>query len=947
MDSNQNTIADLIKKGPDFISDEPLDVYFLKLRDFLEKLNKLDLSSNDSNADGDLYLKWGFQSNEEFVSILLEYFKELYELVLIKQDELLKQEKNLLPLSLHDMRYFDELINLLLIHGIDANILPDSRIPLDQKRLENFKEYKLIYDIPPTHTMNFATLIKVVNYFYKIIIQKGNKTDYVRSILLKGPTFTNMFLAISVLLTNDITCAHIYSKMLDSLEDCQETYQLFVVYSFLVQTVSNPSVKQVPLSKLSTLALRRENGVISLCDFVLGVREEEQISLEKFERVNQILLAKPKDMNNKDYLTKLFEQIYEGLTYINRPVLVNCLNGLVTEFYFRNKRIIKDFLLQKINDVLFNEPAKSHSIKELNDTINILISLSKNSSTELVNFVVNAYDGKKFYLNLWIYALFLKKKQILSPMKDEAGGASTYYEVILSLMKSFFTITDNFDSLETITLNMVNYRHENWTYSIDLETHLAYISLETPEKSISSQLKVKKEDDDSKLDEATKFFQDIDDSISIFIELLKLIADDNVISKIFLNTLSKWVQTSDTLKETLPLDVTANDSALVLVDLKLLEKMNNEFKTDLIKKWEDLLSMVDELLEASKTKELKTEDDKEIDSDDEDEDEEIVKDNTHASGTFETLLELISAVLSTTSPQELMKKQELLESIRGKLVKSMDGNSDCEALIEKLNKILSGEKVGLESEIPDINAQERLDKAMLNLSDPLLPIKVHGLQELLELVESKSNVITLDKVLQLHMQYLRNPDPYVYLNIIKGLSKLLQLDSDKTLPELIEFYDNKKGRNKLDDILKVGEVFIKYIETENELFAGKKADMIITACLNKIRQHSKLDDRIRMSATSILGVCLQVNARGISDRISDMLDCAFGILQLETDTKSSNLMRRAAIHMMHDLMYNAGFELFPREYSPERIKTLLEYTELNDDDFLVCEQAHMLLEVME
>ena len=103
---------------------------------------------------------------------------------------------------------------------------------------------------------------------------------------------------------------------------------------------------------------------------------------------------------------------------------------------------------------------------------------------------------------------------------------------------------------------------------------------------------------------------------------------------------------------------------------------------------------------------------------------------------------------------------------------------------------------------------------------------------------------------------------------------------------------------------------------------------------------------------SILGICLQTNAKALPDRIGDMLDCAFGILQLEQPTKSlkgkddSFLMRRSAVHLIHDLLYSTGLDMLPAEYNYDKLKTLLSYVHDQDEDYLVCEQIDKLLIIL-
>lgn len=926
-EANINTI---LKGTPDFIKNTPLDNFFLDFNDnFLSKLN----GTTRTTTDESVYLSLGFHGNDDFVDRLLAYFVKLHELTLQNQSLIKSNKSNLLPISLHDMRYLDDLISLLIIHGIDANIPSRMRIPQNAKQLAKNEKDEPKYIIPLTHTINPATLIRIVDTLYPILMEdesSNDDPDYIRGILLRGPIYTHLFLAILTLVEQNSDDVK-YPEMLLKLENKQETYSLFVMYTLLIQELhlSSPT-KEFIMNNLSTLPIRRsEDGLLSLVDFVLGVRDEEKIDINKFARVNQILMSKPKSMSNFQYLNALFKQIWDALTFINRPILVECVNGLIVQFFNKNKRIVRDFLFMKVYKVLINEKGQEYSVKELNDCINVMLSLSKNSSMELISDLVGFKDWKVFFLNIWIYALFLKKNLSTSNTNDDS--LKSYYEVILSMLKSYMVLTNNDEVLNLLSLNLVNFEHENWKYAIDLETKLPYIITSTSTiKSIDNTLSNLNITDkpESKMDEISQFFKDMDIAVALYIELLKLINDDEAIKKIFLIVLNRWVKatrTSDSTRQPTSLneDEDIGKNVLILIDLKLLEQMNQEFKTDIIKKVKDILVVIDDLIDFVKDEnEANTVDSDDEEEEDSDAEEEVNEANEFhdVSTAFNTLLELLSSTISNSTSSALMQEKVLLESINRKLMKYINKSSECQRLHDKIENILNSTEVSYDKGEHNIdekvqNDQELLDRAMINLSDPMVPIKAHGLVQLRQLVETKSSVIQLDKVLQLHLQYLKSSDPFIYMNATKGLVSLLELEPTTTMDVLLQFYENKNGKNKLDDILKVGEVFINYIQFENELFEGKYANLLIDTCLSKIRRYKELDNRIRMSSMSILGVCLQVNAAGVQSRIAEMVDCAIGILQLETDSTPTNsgehsfVMRRSAVHLIHDLINSTGIDM--------------------------------------
>lgn len=951
----------IITGSPEFTNNTSLDKFFEDLNEnFIKKVN----SFKSTDQEGNLYVYLKLQDNEQFVKRMLNDIEELYRLLNASNEEgnndKIEGNTDVLPISLHDIKFLDQLLSQIIVHGIDANLPLNLRIPLDSKRLNTFRNNDDKFVIPKSHKVNSQTLNNVIDTFFNILHDENSNNfnhrggDYLRSIILKGSIYTNLYLALLNFQLMDPNNDQVNLRIA-TLENIQDTYSLFVMYTLLAQVVSNHKAKSVILERLSTLPVRRsQNGLISLVDFVLGVREDEQIDLEKIERVSQIILSRPKTIPNLKYLSKLFVQIYECLTFTNRPILISCVNNIVTNFYYKNKRIVKDFLFQKIYEVLFNVPLKTHSIKDLNDMVNVLISLSKNTSTDLIVDLTAGFNESSFYSNLWIYCLFLKKNQTLDPLVAnnlKKEGNSPYYEVILSLIQTFIVLTDNNRVLNTLTLSLLNMEHEGWCYKIDLETQLPYIALkENKEEEIGN---ISKKTD--KIDEMSKLFQDMDLAIELFIDLLKLVNNDEKITDLFLLILERWINNTSSNNGTQMLD---NDelskNLLIIIDLKILQKMNEDFKTDIIKNRKDVLRMVDKLLSNLQLQEEIDDTVEEIDSDDE-EDEvgkemeitaSIMKQSSTALQIMFDLLHLILNGLVNS-----LEYSTLLSDIRNKLDLYESQFKEAIELQHQIDLILKDENT---TNIQESNDNDILNRALINISDVLIPIKAHGLSELRGLIEKKSKVVTIDRVLNIYLQNLKNPDPFIYLNVIKNLLSLTESHQDETLDKLLNFYQDTR-KNKLDDILKVGEVIVKYIEQQNELFQGNYANQIIDICLSKIQEHDNLDNRLRMSAMSILGMCLQVNSLGVQSRVPEMLDCVFGILQLETsDQRNVNgkidshafIMRRSAVHLVHDLLLSSGLELFPEQYNATRMKVLLEYVKTHDTDYLVCEQASKVIEVI-
>ncbi|AQZ09428.1 YMR185W [Zygosaccharomyces parabailii] len=899
------SVSDILKY-PQYVGSTPLDNFFQDLE------AKILSKTRSLKAD-----------NQRFVSQLLHYLRKLRTLTLDEQTKLNAKGSDMLPISLHDMKYVERLIALIITYGIYVNLPTDFQAPLQFSKDE----------VPSSYKPDLSTLELVCTMIHNILLQKNDQKDYVKSIILKGPLFTNSYLGLLTLCVEMPSAEH--EKMLPELENVQQSYELFEMYTLLVQEVKNADAKARLLTQLGTLAVRRNNGVLSLIDFIMGVREDEQVDLEKMNRVAQILVAKPKSTSSIQYFSSLFPQIYDGLSMLNRPIVVSCLNNVVTTFFLKNPKIVRDFLFQKLYKVIFNEPIRDHCAKELNDTVNVLISLTKNSCNDLLQNLVEGVDKKLFYLNLWTYALFLKRRQKLNPLGQENGP---YHEVILTLLKSFMVLLHDNEVLTYLSMSLLNYRHEKWEYCIDFETQLAYITV----RSEQIELKVRQEWKDP-LAKANEMFTSIDEAVDLFVQLLKIVNKEDMVKDVFLAVLARWIKTdrhNDTTLGDFP------SSALVLLDLKILEKLHNEFTTDIVKKPTDILQLLIELIDFCSDKVTQQDSDdeekSEKDSDDEDRSEEDAgehKIQAQLQSGQPSALEMMIQLLKSILPMPAAKLESSKISLRiidAKLLKQGD-NSMHKAITDVIE---SKESVATENGADD----DFLHEAMVNLGDQSAPMQVLGLTQLIKLIQKKSSVVTPATVTQWHMQFMKNTDPYIYLTAIKGLGVLCECD-ERTFDRLLAMYaGSKKSNSRLDDILKIGEVFINYIQQQNEMFQGPQAHKLIDTCLIKVRRRDEIDDRLRMSAISLLGIGAQTNARGIQDRIGDMLDCSFGILQMETKTKGSFVVRRAALHLIHDLLCSAA--TFPSQYNRAKLITLLEYTREKDEDMLVRDQAAQLLSIL-
>lgn len=917
---DRKKLGDILRRRPQFVGDSPLDRYFQRLDEELISIIK------------DVGVEKFKEGYEGFVTKCLDFISELHTLVLDKDSEC--EAKNLIPISLHDLGYFDELVNLIVVHGIYANIPPGVGVPLPQRQLKSFREDKIQFKIPANHSRNLQILARSAETLYMIFLSKITKQDIVKGILLKGTGYLDTITAFVVLSVDDPCKQKEYYEKLDFLESIQNTYTLYSTYSLLVQSTKNPIYSDWVLNKLSTLPVRNTDGIEALFDFVMGIREDVRINTENFKRLNQILTSKPKKMKNVEYFLPLFDQIYSGLADVNKPVLISYLNNLVDNFYFKNKRIVGDFLFRKINKIILNPSGESYSHKQLNDVINVLISLSKNPSSEVIQALVSSNNRCTFYLNLWIYALYLKKNQKIQP-NINGEQILPYYNVILSLIVSYMKIDSDVDIFNHIIQNMVNLEHDTWEYRIDFENQLPYI-VSKSNSNIKNELKIDA-NKNGKLIEIKNLFLDIDLAIDTFIELLNVWNNDLVTKNIFLTMLNRWVQSSssrpsETLVST-DKDV-VSQNLLTLIDFKLLEQINDKFKMNLIEDPHDILDLIRTLLPFTYKKQQQ----KKHIAPDSDDEEDI--DESKALSSFSILLKLLTAILDTKDNKQLNKDSDILFDIAQQL-KKLPQNLETLALSDRIDTYLFNNPTPSANTISP-HDQASLDSALSNLNDQLAPVRAQGLYQLRLLLEKRSTVVNISMVLKLHLDHLKSSEPFIYLNVIKSLSQLCEIAPQNSIPLLLKEYRDNKPAHRLDFVLRLGEVFVNYITAQGDAFLGPHAIQLVQVCLSIVRERDSTNNLIRMSAMSLLGLVLKTNPIGIPDYITEILDCAFGILQLESDP----VIRRSAVHTIHDLLYSTGLTMISAPYNPIKIKNMLEYARSQDDDYFVCEDIYKLLEIL-
>lgn len=888
---------------PEISRNAPIDELFERIDDYTTLSNK----KTGSKGDGDDALtaiykkishnKDGGVARIDMMQCLTDYcFSDIRKIEEYSITQKLKnkasgdpEKVNLITISLHDLKIFNKLINLVIIQLIYPLLPANIGIPLVERRLKSFnnsddKLYKFV------RVKNDDLLLKIMNSLIDIF-DNSNDND-VCEMMLKGNGFTDLMTILIYFIHKEKKSGdgtNCYLEKFNKVENLNTTFNLFTIYTLLLQS-SGEEYKPFISHRLVLLTINRSNGVLNLIDFIVGIRDDEEINIEKLSKVNKILISKPRKISSVEYFTKIFNQVYNILILINRPVMNYVVLNIVETFYNKNKKIVNDFLFKKIWNLLIEE--KQVNENGLNNVINILISLSKIDNIELLNHLF-----KPIMLKLWIYCFYLRKNNL------------EYHKVLLDLISSFFKITENEELMIILVDNLLNSSGDDWKFETNIENKLTKIVPKTV---------LDKENASSNFDLINN---DLTSSLDLLKELLQKIQNPKLVNKIFIIVLNRWIViNNDSIK------LKDYDSIFMLIDLKFLELCFNEFKEDVVGEPKEMLIVIDSLL-SQKEGDLKDEEEREADSDDEDD-----EDDEDENGNI--LLKLLSAIITENDVNELVKFKPVLSSISNKLV-AINTNTTI-SLSQRINELLSTSSTSsatTENTVTN-DDQEILKKSLIELNDPLVPIRAHGLHMLRQLITKKSPIISIEFAVELHLLQLKDSEPFIYLNVIKSLIKLIEFDL-VTVNSLIKFYKDKS--EDLNNRIKIGEVFLNFIINFNQMFVGDLANKLLEELLEIVRNKDDNETELRISSLSIIGEIFQTNGGAFYNYVDSVLDILIGILQLEKD----DTLKRSCIIVLNDLIMFNGIGIVSKQYV-KKIQLILDYEEANSNDYFLVEQIAVI-----
>ncbi|PRT54658.1 RNA polymerase II assembly factor RTP1 [Wickerhamiella sorbophila] len=681
-----------------------------------------------------------------------------------------------------------------------------------------------------------------------------------------------------------------YDAIFEGLSDLLPTYTLYQLYTGILPY--GPSWVQQKLShSLAVLPLKRSDAVRALIEFLTGFRESEHVNTSRLTHVTQVLCSIPKNTKPKDYIGAIGVQIFNLLASVDMPPEITAAVVRVTADLSETRPQMLGALRDRIVEPFIKPSA------ELEPSLVVLMNLVSRKS----DFV--GYLAEKLALHVWALLAYLSESK-------RPNGSTLQLVVGLINLKDDGTIADSIArSLGQTVVDGITFGPSS---SGSVETRQS--DGNSPELTM----------------EALSF------RINLFLTVLNKV-QGKIVSSLFSHIIKRYTASS------------RRDALSIWSDLKLLEGISSELRAKLFEKPNEIVDLTFGIIDGAVEKQLAPQvlDVQSLgvaldgDSDDEEDDEEE-QDNGDLVALGLSLLS--SIILEAFSKKKLMRKigghREQIEVLTKSTNRNIrEKSSQC---IELLDTIASEAEISLGDEDTDFeNSAALLKTARESLANPLIPVRAHGLTLISELIKRQDNTISLDEAMSIMLREIQDDDSFIYLNAIRGLEACSAFVGPG--PVLRRLATHKS--TQLDVVLRKREAMTRIVQLFGPTCQQEDLRFLADYFLAQSRPDPQVDDRLRMSAISILGLLIQGAPLSLTtDQEGQVADLVLGVLTHERSDEQA-IVRRSAIVLLLELVnakHQGGFKNLSVS-TLQSLKTQLGVA-ANDSDELIRKDARELME---
>ncbi|XP_063951543.1 transport and Golgi organization protein 6 homolog [Lytechinus pictus] len=207
---------------------------------------------------------------------------------------------------------------------------------------------------------------------------------------------------------------------------------------------------------------------------------------------------------------------------------------------------------------------------------------------------------------------------------------------------------------------------------------------------------------------------------------------------------------------------------------------------------------------------------------------------------------------------------------------------------------------------------EAFDEAIRDLTDPLLPVRGHGLIMLTRLLKEKDPraIAESETLLAIFEEHLSDDDTYIYLPCINGLVALAASHPDRVMPHLCSNFTSGHASDQsrqwsatsrtvsLEKTLKMGEALVRATRELGELVPHYRGLLLNT--IMAATRHS--DAHIRASSLAHLGEVCGLLKYSLGAVIHEVLNCVTSALKSDPEPE----VKRSAVQVMNLLLRGLG-----------------------------------------
>lgn len=355
-----------------------------------------------------------------------------------------EDHKDMIKISLNDMKIFNTILNIIIIDGIYPCLSPGVGVPLNL-RIKNKQslqatstlignKWSTTTECPPTQILKFAQLSYILD---DTLIPCLQVNDDVRNLIFIGSYFPDLLtvaaeLAFNPAIIRGTSNTQAVTKP-SALKNFQfivgqmDTYSLFLNLTSFIRPKAPIWIITAASRILATLPLvRPRNGVLSLIDFISGAREKPDINIADLDKAVKILKSVPAKMDTSIYYKKIGKQLISILAIQTRPTLVSSTVHILSSLYEQKREMIINGVQNSLIETLSpyslskrNEPdtPKDNMIlvndTELTEALDAFTSLLRSAQPlEVIHEI-----GKLCFVSLWsllCYVINTKKASLES-----------------------------------------------------------------------------------------------------------------------------------------------------------------------------------------------------------------------------------------------------------------------------------------------------------------------------------------------------------------------------------------------------------------------------------------------------------------------------------------------------------------------------------------------------